>query len=535
MGRRYKQGVDRHQGLLLPERVEDYVDDDNSVRALDAYVDSLDLESLGFTHSEERVGPGQPAYPPQALLKLYLYGYLHKVRSSRKLEQECHRNLEVIWLLEGLRPNNKTIANFRKDNAKALRSTHRDFVLLCRELDLYGRELVAIDGAFFRGSAGSKGIHTRKGLRQRLKRLEADIARYLAALDDADAKETSSGEASAASLKEKLAALRERQARESARLAELEASGERQLSEVDPDARQLQKSGQRVRGYNVQMAVDERHKLLVDGEVTNAGNDRGQLQPMAERARGVLDVEELTVVADAGYFHLTQLKGCEASGITAYVPEPRARGRSASPQRLPRDAFTYEARTDRYRCPQGEWLSRTRACERDGKQVIGYASQPRACAECPLRNACLPKRTPYREIYRWEHEAWLEESYRPRMAAHGKAYLKQRAALAEHPFGTLKRWCGWDHFLVRGLTKVRGEMSLLMLSYNFRRVLNLLGMEGFRQALAARAAKAREAELSDAICRFLRECGLCDYQRLIPSVYRWLGSNDSSRPHYAAA
>jgi len=325
MGRRYKQGTDRAQEMLLPSRVEDYVSADNAVRALDAYVDGLDLQAHGFTYTSGGVSAGQPAYPPAALLKLYLYGYLMRLRSSRRLEKECQRNLEVMWLMEGLAPTHQTIAAFRRDNGPALQAVNRDFVLLCRELDLYGRELVAIDGAFFGGDAGRKGIHTRDQLKKRLQRIDADIQRHLAALDEADSAEAA-GEADTADLDAKLTALRERQSRERGRLAELEASGESQLSEVDPDARALQKAGQRVCGYNVQTAVDSRYSLLLDCTVTNAGNDREQLAPIAERAQATLQVERLEVVADAGYFNAGALRRCSEGGITAYVPEPAAQG-----------------------------------------------------------------------------------------------------------------------------------------------------------------------------------------------------------------
>lgn len=270
MSRRYKQGVDRDQRMLLPPSVEEYVAEDNPVRAIDAYVENLDLEALGFTNSRNVMQPGQPAYPPGALLKLYLYGYLNRVRSSRRLEQECYRNLEVIWLLEGLRPNNKTIANFRKDNARALRAVNRDFVLLCRELDLYGKELVAIDGSFFRANASKRGVYTKAGLKRALQRIEQDIGRYLQALDQLDGLEERS-ESSTHTLEEKLKRLRERQARYQDKQARLEASGEGQLSEVDPDARRLRKRGQNLAGYNVQAAVDSKHKLLVECEVSCPG------------------------------------------------------------------------------------------------------------------------------------------------------------------------------------------------------------------------------------------------------------------------
>lgn len=238
------------------------------------------------------------------------------------------------------------------------------------------------------------------------------------------------------------------------------------------------------------MAVDSRHKLLVTCEVTSDGNDSGQLEPMARQAGSMLDVQRLEVVADAGYFNPVQFKNCAEAGITAHVPEPAPRGRSASAERIRRSRFVYEAEADGYRCPQGQWLRRHRELVRAGKRSLGYASDLRVCAQCPLRSACLPARTRYREIYRWEHEDWLEQHYRPRLAEQGGQRLRQQAELDEHPFATLKRWCGWDHFLVRGLSRVQGEMDLLMLSYNLRRVLQLLGPQGLREVLAARAQRA---------------------------------------------
>ena len=316
MTRRYKAGLQREQGQLLPMRVEDYVSADNPVRALDAYVESLDLHALGVANTAGGVSAGQPAYPPAALLKLYLYGYLMRVRSSRRLAAECYRNLEVMWLLQGLQPCHKTIADFRRDNGEALQSVHRDFVQLCRELDLYGRELVAVDGSFFAGDAGGKGIHTRDQLNKRLRRIEADIAAYLQALEEADRTESGSAQAGdgAEALQDKLAALRTRQAREAERLARLDASGETQLSEVDADARRLCKNGQAVCGYNVQLAIDGRCRLIVDGVATNEGNDRDQLQPMAERARSALGAQRFTIVADTGYFNPAQLRRCAEAG-----------------------------------------------------------------------------------------------------------------------------------------------------------------------------------------------------------------------------
>jgi transposase len=452
MSRRYKQGQNRNQDMLLPPSVEEYVSEDNTVRAIDAYVESLDLQKLGYTNTQGGISQGQPAYAPAALLKLYLYGYLMRIRSSRRLEQECYRNLEVMWLMAGLRPTFKTIANFRSTNAKALRETNRAFILLCRELELYGKELVAIDGSFFRGNASSKSIFTEKRLKGLLERLEVDINRYLNALDEADKVE------------------------------------DKQLSEVDPHVRRLKKHGQNVSGYNVQIAVDSKHALLAECDVTNDGNDLNQLAPMAVKAKEALKVETLTVVADTGYHNGAQLKECEDAAIIAYVPERAQKGSSATAERVPRSSFVYDAERNAYQCPQGRWLTYLGPTEREGTTYSRYASKKADCAGCSLRETCLSAKGRRREIYRSEYEESVIRA-RERMQASGAAALyKQRGCLAEHPFGTLKRRCGMDHFLVRTLPKVNGEMNLMMLCYNFKRVLNLLGMELFKKSLAGSLA-----------------------------------------------
>jgi transposase len=490
MGRRYKGVVNRQQGTLLPPSVEDYVDADNAVRAIDAYVEGLDLAQLGFTNTGAGVSAGQPAYPPGGLLKLYLYGYMQRVRSSRRLERECHRNLEVMWLLEGLTPHNKTISNFRKDNAKALKAVNRDFVELCRELDLYGRELVAIDGSFFRGNAGKKGIASAKNLQKRLRAIDKTISGYMAALDQADAFEEQDARAAHANadMEQKLKDLHARQQQDRARLEQLEASGQTQHSDVDPDARLLRKHGQVVSGYNVQIAVDSKHKLLVHCDATSDGNDTGQLAPMGMQAKAVLEVEKLVLIADSGYWNGVQLKACVDAGITPYVPEPALRGPTSAANRLPPSAFTFDADSNTYRCPQGRVLGQRRTLERAGKRSIAYASSATDCNGCPLRGTCLPKSGRHREVYRWEHEELLEE-HRSRMARLGKSAMRDRAAMAEHPFGTLKSRAGWQHFLVRGAERVGGELNLMMLCYNFSRVLNILGLATFRAYLAERAAR----------------------------------------------
>jgi transposase len=477
--RRYKQGIDRRQAYLMPPTVDELIAQDNPVRAIEAYVDSLDLEAMGFKNAGGELTPGQPAYHPRIFVKLYLYGYLHRIRSSRRLEAECQRNLEVIWLVEGLRPSYKSIADFRKDNLEALKALHRDFVQLCRDLELFGAELVGIDGSFFRGNVSKKSIYTPGRLKRALERIERDIAQYLQELDQADEQEEGTSQ-SEPELKEKLQQLRDRQKKHKERMQKLEDSGEKQLAEVDEDARLLSKKGAgTIAGYNVQTVVDSKHKLLVCGEVTQDGNDQQQLEPMGKAAKAGLEVDELTTVQDRGYFNAQQIKECQKAGITPYVPEPDKQAQVRQQGRFSRDEFVYDAQANAYVCPAGEELKFSTTVEKRGKNIHHYRSQAVICEQCPLKAKCLPKKTPYRKVTRWEHEEVIE-AHRARMAEEGAEKMRQRAELCEHPFGTLKQWCGWTHFLLRGLEKVRAEFSLLMLSYNFRRVLSIFGVATFR-------------------------------------------------------
>lgn len=476
---RYKSSSPREQGSLLPARMEDYVSSDNPVRAIDAYVGSLRLADLGFRQVGSAGGAGQPPYDPADLLKLYLYGYLNQVRSSRRLEREAGRNLEVMWLLKGLRPGYRTIGEFRRRNASALEAANRAFVRLAGSLDLLGGTLVAIDGAFFDGNAGKGSIVTEKRLRARLAALDDSIAAYAADLDANDRAEAEMEKA----------ALRERKAVVEADLARLEASGEGQLSRTDPDARLLAKGGQVVAGYNVQIAVDDKHKLIVAGAVVNDGNDTGQLHALASAAKQTLGRETLQAVADAGYFNGETLRACEADAITAFVPEPK-RSRAAAEGRHGPDAFVYDADADSYTCPAGKPLKPMKGRKRDktGKLRIRYASLRSDCGACPLRSHCLGPASDRRTIERWEHEAILERHRARMQTQEAEKIVRRRKALAEHPFGTLKCRAGYRHFLVRGFHKVRGEWGLMMLSYNFTRVLNLIGIKPWLDIMASRTA-----------------------------------------------
>ena len=490
MSYQYKTGVAREQGLLLPPSLEEYVSENNPVRAIDAYVESLDLAQLGFQYTVGGGGAGQPPYAPGMLLKLYIWGYLNRIRSSRRLELETYRNLEVIWLMRELHPSYKSIANFRKDNAVALKAVSTDFLLVCRELKLFGGELVGIDSVFLEGNASKASIFTEQRLTTLLTRLEEKITSYLAVLDqhDADAHEVFPEDQA---LAEKLKALQTRQQTYQGLLEELQASDETQISCTDPDARLLTKKTDKgpTAGYNAQCAVDSKHKLIAACDVVNDGNDSHQLTAMARQAKAHLNVEKLKAAADTGYYAHQELKDCEDAGITVYVPEPDTGAAMRKQGRFPREKFTYDAQSNVYRCPAEKELTACGTRWQDGKKKFQYRSNAKVCAECPLRTQCVAEKSGYRTIYRWEHEE-IVERHRDRMQEEGRRYMRLRAGLAEHPFGTLKVWCGWTHFLVRGLTKVRGEFALLTTCYNFKRVLNILGITAFqaychqRQSLA---------------------------------------------------
>jgi transposase len=494
--RAFKTGESREQASLLPARIEDYVAADNPVRAIESFVGALDLAKLGFRHADRGVEMGQPPYDPADLLKLYLYGYINQVRSSRRLEREASRNLELIWLLKNLRPGYRTIANFRKENWKALKAVNRGFVLLLRELDLVGGAVVAIDGSFFHGDASKASIFTRRRLADQIAKLDLEIEAYGRSIEDNDATEADEpkdradgpGEGrggNGGDIGAKVSALMAKRSRAQSDLDQLEASGETQLSLTDPDARLLVKSGQGVAGYNVQAVVDDKHKLIVASEVVNDSSDVNQLHAMAKAAKEALGVEALQVLADEGYYSSTELKACEDDGITAYVPASEGNGRLEKAGRFGLKNFSYDGVADAYTCPAGQLLRpmEGRWTNTSGRVEIRYASRTKICRACPLRTKCLTPKASQRIIRRWQHEDVLER-HRARMES-ASNLMRRRSAIVEHPFGTIKCRAGYRHFLVRGFDKVRGEWSLMALCYNFTRVLNILGFEGF----AARMAK----------------------------------------------
>src|ERR1700730_9119888 len=517
----FKTGESRGQPRLLPPRIEDYVGLDNPVRAIESFVGALDLAKLGFRHADRGVEVGQPPYDPADLLRLYLYGYINQIRSSRRLEREACRNLELIWLLKNLRPAYRTISNFRKENWAALKAANRSFVLLVRELGLVGGNVVAIDGSFFHGDASKASIFTRKRLAEQIAKLDQEIEAYGRSLEDNDAAEAKEprtdrpdghgdgGEGDGGDIGAKVAMLMAKRSRAQADLARLAASGETQLFLAEPDARLLAKNGQALVGYNVQAVVDDKHKLIVESEVVNDSSDVGQLHAMATAAKDTLDAEALQVLADVGYYSSTELKACEDDGIVAYVPPSEGTGRLEKAGRFSLKNFSYDAAADAYRCPAGALLRpmKGRWQNTSGRVEIRYASRKALCGTCPLRARCLTPKARYRTIGRWEHEDVLER-HRARMQG-ADELMRRRSAIVEHPFGTLKCRAGYRHFLVRGFNKVRGEWSLMALCYNFTRVLNIMGSERFVACVAKlllsrlRASRAATARLQIALQRFL--------------------------------
>jgi transposase len=315
-------GYDRYQTLLLPEALDDYVGPENPVRFIEAFVDGLDLAAAGFG----RVRPketGRPGYAPGDLLKLYIYGYLNRIRSSRRLEAETHRNVEVIWLLRHLKPDFKTIADFRRDNRHAFRPVFREFVLLCRQLDLFGRELLAVDGTRIKAVNNKDRNFTRASLTEFIRLADAKLDDYLQRLETSDAAEQAAGGSRVKDLAAKITAIRARRARCQDMLAALDRTGEDQISLTDPDSRAMAAHTHVAVGYNVQVAVDSKHKLIVEQQVTNQVLDLGLLTPTAKPAKAVLGVEQIAVIADRGYFKIEDIEACEKAGMEPYVPRPQ--------------------------------------------------------------------------------------------------------------------------------------------------------------------------------------------------------------------
>jgi transposase len=478
--KRFIEGDDRTQRTLFPASLDEYIDDESMVHVIDAFVDALDLGALGFSGVDPK-STGRPAYHPSVLLKIYVYGYLNRIASSRRLERETQRNIEMMWLTGRLMPDFKTIASFRKENAKALRSVCREFVVLCRNLGLFADALVAIDSSKFKAVNNRDRNFTVAKMKRRLEQIEGSIDRYMKAMDTADLQEPEIAEARKTRLGEKIKGLKEQMEKLKQLEAEMLATEDKQLSLTDPDARSMMTSGRGTGmvGYNVQASVDAKHHLIVDFEVTQSGLDTDQLAKMANGAKDAIGTDDLTVVADRGYFEGEQIRACDEAGITTFVPKPLTSGSKAK-GRFGKQDFVYLPVEDAYRCPAGELMNRRFRCYQDGKTFHCYATT--ACATCALQEKCTTG-PPWRRIRRWEHEAVLDAAQRRLDLDPEK--MAVRRCTAEHPFGTLKSWMGATHFLTRTMERVSAEMSLHVLAYNMKRMIKIMGIGPLLAAIQA--------------------------------------------------
>jgi transposase len=478
--RRFVAGVDRGQGTLFPERLEDWIGEDNAVRVIDVFVEELDLAELGFSGVDPEA-TGRPSYHPSVLLKLYIYGYLNRVQSSRRLEREAGRNVEMMWLTGCLAPDHKTIADFRKDNGRAIRQVCSRFVVLCRRMGLLAQASVAIDGSKFKAVNNRDRNFTRAKMARRMAQIEESVARYLQQLDSADRQGPSEVlETKTTRLKEKIAKLKEEMQRLHALEIRMLATPDQQISLTDPDARSMATSGRGsgVVGYNVQTAVDTKHHLIITHEVTNVGTDRSQLARVAKEAKATLETESLDVVADRGYFSGEEILTCVEAGITVTLPKPMT-SNSKAEGRFGKQDFRYLAEEDVYVCPAGERLTYHFTNQENGLVLRRYWTN--ACQSCAIKHDCTTGKQ--RRITRWEHEHVLEAVQR-RLDQHPEK-MRQRRETVEHPFGTIKARMGATHFLMKTLPRVAAEMALHALAYNLTRVMNILGIQPLLAAMRA--------------------------------------------------
>lgn len=469
--KRFIEGADRTQSTLLPDCLDDYIAADNPVRAVDAFVEELDLRVLGFEGAEP-AATGRPGYHPAVLLKLYIYGYLNRVPSSRRLEREAQRNVELMWLTGRLTPDFKTIADFRRDNGPGIRNACRRFVQLCRDLALFSEAIVAIDSSKFKAVNSRDRNFTPTKIERRQQQIDESIQRYLEALETADRTQRPEVEAKTERLREKIDTLRQQMRRMQRIKEQLKDEPDQQRSLTDPDARAMmsQAKGTGIVGYNVQTAVDTQHHLIVSHEVTNVGNDRQQLTKMAVAAREAMGKRKLQALADRGYFNSPEIKAATDAGITPLVPKPITSNAKAE-GRFSKADFIYLKRSDAYQCPAGERAPYRYSSVENGLTLRRY--WPSACPQCPLKGRCTTG--DFRRITRWEHEEVLEAMQR-RLDRNLHAMTLRRRTV-EHVFGTLKHWMGSTHFLTRGLKNVSTEMSLQVLAYNMKRVIQILGMD----------------------------------------------------------
>ncbi len=470
------EGENRFQATLFPEQLDDYIAEDNSVRVIDVFIDGIDLSAMGFKTVPGHLG--RPAYHPATLLKLYVYGYLNRVQSTRRLEREAGRNVELMWLLGRLTPDFKTIADFRKDNTKAVRLVCREFVMICRKLDLFSEAFVAIDGSKFKAVNNRDRNFTRAKLKRRLEDIDKSIDRYLAQIESADRLEVSIAKSKTERLENKIRKLKKEIERLNDIEVQLEAAPDKQISLTDPDSRSMKSRGAGIVGYNVQTAVDTKHHLIIAHEVTNASTDRAQLENVSTQAKQALATDELSVVADRGYYSGEEIKACDDANIKVYLPKCQTSGNESKGLFGKRD-FIYKPEADEYECPAGERAIYRFSGQEKGKTIRRYWSS--ACPHCSLKPQCTTGVN--RRISRWEHEDVLD-AVEDRINQEPERMAARRNTV-EHPFGTLKLWMGYTHFQTRTLEHVSTEMSLHVLAYNLKRMMNIFGVSGLIKAIQA--------------------------------------------------
>ena len=466
---RFVEGCDRTQSTLFPERLDDFIGEDNPVRVIDAYVEELKLGKLGF----DGVRPectGRPSYHPSTLLKIYIYGYLNRIQSSRRLERETQRNVELFWLTGRLSPDFKTIADFRKDNGPAIRKACSQFIVMCRRLQLFSEAIVAIDGSKFKAVNNTDRNFTAGKVQARMRQLEDSVGRYLEELDRADRAPSMVSEVRIGHIKKKIKTIRSKMRRLEELAEAVKQAPDGQVSLTDPDARCMATSGKGTAmvGYNVQTAVDTRHHMIVAHEVTDEGHDRSQLASMAKKAKGVLRTKELTALADRGYFSGEEIRKCDQRGIVALVAKTMTSNNRAKGLFDKRD-FEYLPDQDEYRCPAGQRATRRFSTVEKGQTLHKYWSS--GCPRCPIKARCTTG--DYRRISRWEHEDVLDDM-QARLDRFPQATQLRRQTV-EHPFATLKAWMGATHFLTKTMPNVSTEMSLHVLAYNLKRGMQIFG------------------------------------------------------------
>jgi transposase len=472
-------GTHRDQTILFPDTLDKYVDAENPVRFIDAFIDSLNPEKLGFKHSI-LANTGRPSYDPSDLLKLYVYGYLNQVRSSRKLERECYRNVEVMWLMKKLAPDHKTIADFRKDNVDCIKPVFKEFVYLCRSLNLYGAQLVAIDGSKFKAVNSKSNNFNEKTVALRLKRTEEKIAEYLRLMDENDKADSGKDESlKVDGLKERISKLEEKKQQYEQVQNQMKQTGQKEVSLVDPDSRLMRVDSQRLEVcYNIQTSVDAKQHLIVDYDVINNSTDHHQLARDAEAAKQVLGVDRLDVVSDKGFYVEKDVFDCENNGVTVCMPIPSVlnpyKSVGVPEPEFYSNRFVYDGARDIYVCPAGNNMGFWKRGGR-GKGLEGRLYRSAGCTCCSVRSRCTRNKRG-RYMFRGKYDGAVDR-LRARLGSFaGKEKLRLRRTLAEHPFGTIKRAFNQGYLLLKGMRKVKGEVGFTMLAYNMRRAINILGV-----------------------------------------------------------